>query len=466
MSSPGETSASSASLCQVCKKNDFKYTCPACSMRTCSLECVNAHKATTKCTGKRALVEHVAINEFDEKVLRRDISLLEDASCKAHTAQTHALETRNDSVNRNTRSKQRHAARYALRDLLSKRSPWTTVHLVPDLFQLAKRNSSCLKYPGGKPKSKHHQHQQQQQGEAAKPDEPNPEASAKEGSEQVLPTAPAGTSQPDKSAETPGDSAKAAPDEAPPPQDPVVQWKIEWRFQPVKEGADEVVLNEVSSEEAKLGDMIEALVSNKWRRDLSTTIPDYITAGPEKASVFMKVLMSHRPHTYHDESPYNNTEQDLSRCNKFWPMDPTKSIKENLHFRVVVEHPVFIVTLEPAKYPVMVEEAQPIVEVAEDAPPAPEPSVQEAGLADDLPPPAPTPGKGSWHQHSRKGGKGGKGHSGPGKGQWTGQYTGSGEWRDYSGDNGWWNAGKGGGKGSDSWSWGPQYPPSQNEWQG
>ncbi|KAF4739892.1 hypothetical protein FOZ63_029658, partial [Perkinsus olseni] len=315
MSSPGETSASSASLCQVCKKNDFKYTCPACSMRTCSLECVNAHKATTKCTGKRALVEHVAINEFDEKVLRRDISLLEDASCKAHTAQTHALETRNDSVNRNTRSKQRHAARYALRDLLSKRSPWTTVHLVPDLFQLAKRNSSCLKYPGGKPKSKHHQHQQQQQGEAAKPDEPNPEASAKEGSEQVLPTAPAGTSQPDKSAETPGDSAKAAPDEAPPPQDPVVQWKIEWRFQPVKEGADEVVLNEVSSEEAKLGDMIEALVSNKWRRDLSTTIPDYITAGPEKASVFMKVLMSHRPHTYHDESPYNNTEQDLSRCN-------------------------------------------------------------------------------------------------------------------------------------------------------
>ncbi|KAF4695520.1 hypothetical protein FOZ60_004590 [Perkinsus olseni] len=375
MSSPGETSASSASLCQVCKKNDFKYTCPACSMRTCSLECVNAHKATTKCTGKRALVEHVAINEFDEKVLRRDISLLEDASCKAHTAQTHALETRNDS---------------------------------------------------------------------AKPDEPNPEASVKEGSEQAPPTAPDGTPQPDRTAETPGDSTKAAMEESPPAQDPVVQ----------------------SSEEAKLGDMIEALVSNKWRRDLSTTIPDYITAGPEKVSVFMKVLMSHKPHTYHDESPYNNTEQDLSRCNKFWSLDLTKSIKENLHFRVVVEHPVFIVTLEPSKYPVMVETEQPIVEVAEETPPAPEPSMQEAGLADDLPPPAPTPGKGSWHQHSRKGGKGGKGHSGPGKGQWTGQYTGSGEWRDYSGDNGWWNAGKGGGKGSESWSWGPQYPPSQNEWQG
>ncbi|KAF4722385.1 hypothetical protein FOZ62_003305, partial [Perkinsus olseni] len=151
---------------------------------------------------------------------------------------------------------------------------------------------------------------------------------------------------------------------------------------------------------------------------------------------------------------------------RFWSLDPTKSIKENLHFRVVVEHPVFIVTLEPAKYPVMVDTEQPIVEVAEETPPAPEPSMQEAGLADDLPPPAPTPGKGGWHQHSRKGVKGGKGHSGPGKGQWTGQYTGSGEWRDYSGDNGWWNAGKGGGKGSESWSWGPQYPPSQNEWQG
>ncbi|EER18252.1 conserved hypothetical protein, partial [Perkinsus marinus ATCC 50983] len=47
-----KSDASSASLCQVCKNNDFKYTCPACSMRTCSLECVNAHKAKTNCTGK------------------------------------------------------------------------------------------------------------------------------------------------------------------------------------------------------------------------------------------------------------------------------------------------------------------------------------------------------------------------------------------------------------------------------
>lgn len=44
-------------------------------------------------------------------------------------------------------------------------------------------------------------------------------------------------------------------------------------------------------------------------------------------------------------------------------MDVNKSIKENLYYRVVVEHPVFIVTLEPAKFPVLVEEEQPILEV-------------------------------------------------------------------------------------------------------
>lgn len=32
--------------------------------------------------------------------------------------------------------------------------------------------------------------------------------------------------------------------------------------------------------------------------------------------------MSHKPHTYHDESPYNNTEQDLSRCNKYTGLMP------------------------------------------------------------------------------------------------------------------------------------------------
>ncbi|EER18253.1 hypothetical protein Pmar_PMAR005158 [Perkinsus marinus ATCC 50983] len=289
------------------------------------------------------------------------------------------------------------------------------------------------------------------------------EANAEPTAPEDASAAPVATTSPNECAEGTAETSNQAVKEPAPAQEPVVQWKIEWRFQAAKEGTDEVVLNEVSSEETKVGDLLEALVTNKWRRDLSNTVPEYIEAGPGKVSVFMKVLMAHKPHTYHDESPYNNTEQDLSRCNKFWPVDVNKSIKENLYYRVVVEHPVFIVTLEPAKFPVLVEDEQPILEVQKEEAPAPEPSKPEISLAEDLPPPAPSSGKGGWQQHSSR--KGGKGFSG--KGQWTGQYKGGGrEWQNNSGNDGWWNAGKGGGKGSESWYWGPQYPPQPNEWQG
>ena len=31
-------------LCEVCKQQVAKYTCPACFKKTCSLECVRLHK--------------------------------------------------------------------------------------------------------------------------------------------------------------------------------------------------------------------------------------------------------------------------------------------------------------------------------------------------------------------------------------------------------------------------------------
>ena len=40
-------------LCKECKLNLSKYTCPGCSVPSCSLPCVEAHKQHTGCTGKR-----------------------------------------------------------------------------------------------------------------------------------------------------------------------------------------------------------------------------------------------------------------------------------------------------------------------------------------------------------------------------------------------------------------------------
>ncbi|GAU44517.1 hypothetical protein TSUD_82230 [Trifolium subterraneum] len=39
--------------CEECKSNPSKYKCPGCSIQSCSLPCVKAHKLRTGCTGKR-----------------------------------------------------------------------------------------------------------------------------------------------------------------------------------------------------------------------------------------------------------------------------------------------------------------------------------------------------------------------------------------------------------------------------
>ena len=56
-------------LCQECKLNPSKYTCPGCSVRSCSLPCVKAHKQQTGCTGKRQQTQFVPLSQFDDTLL-------------------------------------------------------------------------------------------------------------------------------------------------------------------------------------------------------------------------------------------------------------------------------------------------------------------------------------------------------------------------------------------------------------
>lgn len=62
--------SSSSKGCDECKTNDFKYKCPGCSIRSCSLPCVKAHKQRTGCTGKRQQqTEFVPLSKFDDNLL-------------------------------------------------------------------------------------------------------------------------------------------------------------------------------------------------------------------------------------------------------------------------------------------------------------------------------------------------------------------------------------------------------------
>ncbi|GER45178.1 HIT-type Zinc finger family protein [Striga asiatica] len=69
------------------KSNPSKYKCPGCSLRSCSLPCVNSHKKRTASTGKRPVTSFVPIAQFDHNLLISDYNMFEDVKRVAEWAQ-------------------------------------------------------------------------------------------------------------------------------------------------------------------------------------------------------------------------------------------------------------------------------------------------------------------------------------------------------------------------------------------
>ncbi|KAL6179188.1 hypothetical protein ACLB2K_050704 [Fragaria x ananassa] len=74
-------------LCEECKAKPSKYKCPGCSIRSCSLPCVKAHKSRTSCSGKRSQTHFVPISQMDDNLLLSDYNLLEEVKRVADSAQ-------------------------------------------------------------------------------------------------------------------------------------------------------------------------------------------------------------------------------------------------------------------------------------------------------------------------------------------------------------------------------------------
>ncbi|KAK7364255.1 hypothetical protein VNO80_12779 [Phaseolus coccineus] len=74
-------------LCEECKSNPWKYTCPGCSLHSCSLPCVKSHKERTGCSGKRNQTLFVPLSKFDDDILLSDYNLLEEVKRVAESAQ-------------------------------------------------------------------------------------------------------------------------------------------------------------------------------------------------------------------------------------------------------------------------------------------------------------------------------------------------------------------------------------------
>ncbi|KAJ8734391.1 hypothetical protein PYW07_014942 [Mythimna separata] len=66
--------------CEVCAKNQAKYTCPKCEVKTCCLDCVRIHKKELECDGIRDRTKFIRIKDFTDTDLLSDYRLLEECA--------------------------------------------------------------------------------------------------------------------------------------------------------------------------------------------------------------------------------------------------------------------------------------------------------------------------------------------------------------------------------------------------
>ncbi len=88
-SAPPLKRARVSSTCAVCALAVAKYTCPRCSVRTCSLACVRAHKRDTGCNGQRDKTAFVSIKQMNANHLVSDLHFLEEVEHNSERARTH-----------------------------------------------------------------------------------------------------------------------------------------------------------------------------------------------------------------------------------------------------------------------------------------------------------------------------------------------------------------------------------------
>lgn len=65
-------------LCEVCGKQNAKYTCPKCEVKTCCIGCVNIHKKELNCDGIRDRTKFISKEKFTNLDFLSDFRLLQE----------------------------------------------------------------------------------------------------------------------------------------------------------------------------------------------------------------------------------------------------------------------------------------------------------------------------------------------------------------------------------------------------
>ena len=81
-------------LCEVCQVKEFKYKCPRCFKKTCSLACSKKHKVENDCSGKQydpqEYISSTTLKEHNQQVPASDTDV-QDQTTKAQSAQSAGL---------------------------------------------------------------------------------------------------------------------------------------------------------------------------------------------------------------------------------------------------------------------------------------------------------------------------------------------------------------------------------------
>ncbi|EPZ30885.1 hypothetical protein O9G_006283, partial [Rozella allomycis CSF55] len=67
--------------CKICLINKFKYKCPRCSIKTCSLNCVKKHKEQNECSGQLSRTHFIKVSDFTDTDFKRDIDFISQGQC-------------------------------------------------------------------------------------------------------------------------------------------------------------------------------------------------------------------------------------------------------------------------------------------------------------------------------------------------------------------------------------------------
>jgi hypothetical protein len=132
-------------FCEMCKSNEFKYKCPRCFIKTCSLNCVKQHKKEKNCSGQKdKFTLEKNVNNFTEKELVRDIKFLNEAIRETNCASKKVFNMTDDEEKREKEKKNKYNRKCA------KKFRNVTLHCSPMIMKRFSENKSYIDYKNKK----------------------------------------------------------------------------------------------------------------------------------------------------------------------------------------------------------------------------------------------------------------------------------------------------------------------------